>query len=137
MGQVKPQMRRGHLDLQAVDPSSLEVDELRSHLDHCRENLRRAIYHHHRLNVAPVIPVGDFLLHAREWTGRPAAELLRLVRSGGPISLAAAAELAGLAEAMRGDPAAAAVLWADEEPEPSSPPSCRSRARWVGPPPTT
>jgi len=112
--QVKPELRRGHLELQAVEPSSLKAGELGSHLDRCRENLRRAIYHHHRLNVAPVIAVGDFLVHAEEWTGRPAAELVHLVRVEGTLSLGAAAELARLSEAILGDPAAAALLSAEQ-----------------------
>ncbi|MDQ3972909.1 MAG: hypothetical protein M3276_00935, partial [Actinomycetota bacterium] len=116
-GRVKPAMRQGHLALQAVEPSSLEAGELRSHLARCRDNLRLAIYHHHRLNVAPVIPVGDFLVHAQEWTGRPAAELVGLVRGAGPLSLGAASELGRLAEALQGDPGAAALLWAGDGPD--------------------
>jgi len=115
--QVKPRLRRGHLELQAVEPSRLGAGELRRHLDRCRENLRQAIYRHHLLNVTPVIPVGDFLVHAQEWTGRPPAELVGLVRGQGALELPAGGELAGLAEALRGDAAAAARLWAAEEPE--------------------
>ncbi len=116
-GEVKPQLRRGHLELQAVEPASLETGELLDHLDRCRENLRQAVYHHHRLNVAPVIPVGDFLVQAQEWTGRPSAELVQLVKGGGPLTQGAAGELARLAGAVLRDPAAATVLWADDEPE--------------------
>jgi len=115
--QVKPRLRRSHLELQAVEPSRLGAGELRRHLDRCRENLRQAIYRHHLLNVAPVIPVGDFLVHAQEWTGRPPGELVGLVRGQGALELPAGGELAGLAEALRGDAAAAARLWAAEEPE--------------------
>lgn len=116
-GQVRPQMRRGHLELQAVEPSGLDAQGLRRHLDRCRENLRRAIHRHHRLNVAPVIPAGDFLVHAQEWTGRPPAELVGLVRGEGAPTLGAAGELAALAEALRSDPAAAARLSLSGEPE--------------------
>ncbi|MDQ3931532.1 MAG: PEP-utilizing enzyme [Actinomycetota bacterium] len=114
--QVKPDMRRRHLSLQSVNPRGLEAVELLSHLERCRENLRRAIDHHHRLNVAPVIPVGDFLLHAQEWTGRPTTELVRLVRAAGPVKGVAAGELERLVEAVRDDPAAAGLLSADEAP---------------------
>jgi len=115
-GETKPQMRRGHAQLQAVEPSSLGAGGLLSHLDRCRQNLQRAVYEHHRLNVAPVIPVGDFLVHAGEWTGRPLAELVRLVKGGEPLSLGAAAELKPLAGAIRDDPAAAALLSSGDEP---------------------
>jgi pyruvate,water dikinase len=116
-GQVKPQMRRAHLEVQAVDPRGLEADELRRHLDRCRENLRRAIHRHHSLNVAAVIPTGDFLVHAQEWTGRPSAELVGLVRGEGALALGAGPELAALAEALQGDPAAATRLSSGEEPQ--------------------
>jgi len=115
-GETKPEMRRGHAELQAVQLSGLDAGGLLSHLERCRQNLGRAVYHHHRLNVAPVIPVGDLLVHAGEWTGRPPAELVGLVVEGGPLSLGAAGELTRLAEAIRGDPPAAALLSSGDEP---------------------
>lgn len=116
-GEIKPRMRRGHLALQAIDPSRLEAGELSRHLDRCRKNLRRAVHRHHALNVAPVIPAGDFLVHAQEWTGRPSTDLVGLVRGEGPLALGAAGELAALGGALRSDPAAAARLDAGGEPE--------------------
>lgn len=114
--ETKPEMRRGHVELGAVALSCLGAGGLLSHLERCRQNVQRAVYHHHRLNVAPVIPVGDFLVHAREWTGRPPAELIGLVVEGAPLSLGAAGELTRLAEAIRHDPPAAALLSSGEEP---------------------
>ncbi|HVM14634.1 MAG TPA: PEP-utilizing enzyme [Egibacteraceae bacterium] len=113
---IKPAMRESHLMLQAVDPSNLDVDGLQGHLGRCRQNLHRAIHEHHRLNVAPVVPAGDFLVHAREWTGRAPATLVPLVRGDGPFALGAATELARLAEALRVDPAGDTLL-AGEDPD--------------------
>jgi len=113
--QTKPEMRSEHMELQAVDPASLPDGELLSHLQRCRRNLQRAVYEHHRLNVAPVIPAGDLLVQAGEWTGRSPAELVGLVSGAGPLSLGAAMELARLAGAVREDPAAAGVF-SDTEP---------------------
>lgn len=113
--QVKPAIRRGHDELAAVEPTALEVHELAAHLDHCRTNLWNSIYYHHRLNVAPVIPVGDFLAHAQQWTGHPAGELLALVQERGPAS-PAAPELVRLADALRADTAASDRVFADDEP---------------------
>lgn len=113
-GHVKPALRGAHLKLQAIVPSGLHDGELVEHLDGCRENLRRAIYNHHLLNVAPVIPAGDLLAHAREWTGRPVAELVALLRGDVPHTDGARSELAVLAEALRADPAARQLLRADE-----------------------
>jgi pyruvate,water dikinase len=114
--ETKPRMSAGHRALQAVAPTGLEARELLAHLDACRENLRRAVYEHHRLNIGPVLPVGDFLAHAREWTGLPAGELVGLVQAGGASNVAAGAELARLAAAVREDAAAAAMLSSGDEP---------------------
>jgi len=114
--QTKPEMRRDHMELQAVDPARLGTRQLLSHLQRCRRNLQRAVYEHHRLNVAPVIPVGDLLVHAGEWAGQSPAELVGLVSGGGPLSLGAAPELARLATAIREDPPAAAGVFSDDEP---------------------
>lgn len=112
---TKPAMRRDHLALQSVAARPRDGHGLRDYLDRCRDNLRRAIYHHHHLNVAPVIPAGDFLVHAAQWTGRPATELVQLIRGDDPPG--AAPELSELAAAMRDDPAGTAVLDADDRPE--------------------
>lgn len=113
---TKPGMRRDHLALQAAASRSRDPRELADYLHRCRENLRRSIYHHHRLNVAPVIPAGDFMVHAAEWTGRPTGELVALVREAGPVSLGAARELSRLAAALDGDPAGVAVLDSGDQP---------------------
>ncbi|MBA3749276.1 MAG: hypothetical protein H0W96_17530, partial [Solirubrobacterales bacterium] len=113
----KPDLRRAHLKLQAVDPSSLDAGGLCSHLDDCRRNLVRSIYHHHRLNTAPVLPAGDFLVHAQEWTGRPASELVALLRGGDAYAGAAAAERTSLTEALRADPTARRLLRAGKPGE--------------------
>lgn len=114
---TKPSMRRDHLALQAAAPRNGDAGELGDHLDRCRENLRRSIYQHHRLNVAPVIPAGDFLVHAAEWTGRPIADLVQLLRGAGPVSLGAAPELARFAAALADEPSAAALLADNHQPE--------------------
>lgn len=115
--ETKPGMSAGHRALQAVELTRLGASELISHLDSCREQLRRAVYEHHRLNIGPVIPVGDFLACARDWTGLPTGELVRLVQSDGPPNIAGGAELRRLAAAVREDRSAAAILSAENEPD--------------------
>lgn len=115
--ETKPRMSRAHRALQAVDLTSLETPELLSHLDRCRQNLQRAICEHHRLNIGPVIPVGDFLARAQEWTGLTLADLVGLVRGSGPPSMAGGAELRRLAAAVREDRTALADLRCDREPD--------------------
>lgn len=64
-----------------------------------------------------MIPAGDFLVHAAQWTGRPLSDLVGLVRGQGPMSLGAAAELSRLAEALRADPVGAEALASHDPPE--------------------
>jgi phosphohistidine swiveling domain-containing protein len=114
--EVKPAAIRDHLGLLAVDPSGLGADDLLAYLDRCRENQKHGAYIHHLFNMPALLPIGDFLVHAREWTGRPGAELLSLLQGVNPDPLGADDELKRLLVAVREDPAATAVLDAAGEP---------------------
>ena len=114
--EVKPAAIRDHLELLAVDPSGLEKDDLLSYLDRCRENQKHGAYIHHLFNMPALLPTGDFLVHAREWTGLPGAELLSLLQGVNPDPLGADDELERLVVAVREDSAAAAVLDSAGEP---------------------
>jgi pyruvate,water dikinase len=114
--EVKPVAIRDHLELLAVDPGGLEKDDLLAYLDRCRENQKHGAYIHHLFNMPALLPIGDFLVHARLWTGRPGAELLSLLQGVNPDPLGADDELERLLIAVREDSAAAAVLDAAGEP---------------------
>jgi phosphohistidine swiveling domain-containing protein len=114
--EVKPAATRAHLELLAVDPHSLDAGELLAYLDRCRDNQIQGAYLHHLFNVPALLPIGDFLVHAREWTGRPADELLGLLRGANPDPLGAADELARLVVALRRDRAALELLSTPAEP---------------------
>lgn len=113
---TKPALRRDHMALQIAGSHVRGAEGLRTYLDRCRDNLRRSIYHHHRLNVAPVIPMGDFLVHAADWTGRPCSELAQLVRSDGELPGGQDRQLAELAAVLRDHPSGVAALASDEPP---------------------
>jgi phosphohistidine swiveling domain-containing protein len=113
---VKPAAIRDHLELLAVDPSGLGADDLLAYLDRCRENQKHGAYIHHLFNMPALLPIGDFLVHAREWTGRSGAELLSLLQGVNPDPLGADDELERLVIAAGEDSAAAAVLDAAGEP---------------------
>ena len=114
--EVKPAAIRDHLELLAVDPSGLEKDDLLAYLDRCRENQKHGAYIHHLFNMPALLPIGDFLVHAREWTGLPGAELLSLLQGVNPDPLGADDELERLVVAVREDFVAAAVLDSAGEP---------------------
>lgn len=114
--ELKPAAVAAHRALQAVDPSALDIDALLAHLEACREHQKRMIVQHHTMNGAAFIPVGDFMVHAREWTDLPGAQVLALARGTAPESAGACAELDRLLAALRADPAARTTLEADGEP---------------------
>ena len=114
--EVKPTAIRAHLELLVVDPDTLDTTELLEYLDRCRQNQIQGAYIHHLFNVPALLPVGDFLVHAQEWTGRAAAELLGLLRGANPDPLGADKELERLVGALRLDAAARAVLTSAGEP---------------------
>ena len=113
---VKPGAVREHLELLAVDPAGLGTDDLLAYIDRCRENQIRSAYVHHLFNVPALLPVGDFLVHAQEWTGRSGAELLGLLRGANPDPLGADEDLGELIAAVRRDRAAVALLDSAGEP---------------------
>jgi rifampicin phosphotransferase len=108
--EAKPASIRAHLELQAVDPAALDGDELLAHLDRCREHQQRMIRQHHWFNAAAMIPVGDFIAHVAEWTGRPLGEFLALTRGSAPESAGSFPELDRLAAAIHASPSAQTLL---------------------------
>jgi phosphohistidine swiveling domain-containing protein len=108
--EAKPTSIRQNLELAAVDPSSLSTNDLLVHLGRCREQIAAMIQQHHRFNGAAIVPTGDFLVHALEWTGLPPATLLALLRGSASASAGASQELDALADAIREDEEARAAL---------------------------
>ena len=113
--EAKPDSIRAHLALQAVDPAALGRDELLEHLDRCREHQKRMIRQHHWFNPAALIPVGDFIAHVAEWTGRPLGEFLALTRGSAPESAGSFPELDRLAAVIHESPRARALLESDAD----------------------
>jgi phosphohistidine swiveling domain-containing protein len=114
--EVKPAAIRAHLALLEVDRDTLDTTGLLEYLDRCRENQIQGAYIHHLFNVPAFLPVGDFLVHAQEWTGRTAAELLGLLQGANPDPLGADEELEQLVGALRLDARATSVLMSAGEP---------------------
>ena len=112
----KPNAIAKHRELQAVDPDALSDDELVEYLGRCRDHHAAMITQHMRFTASAVVPTGDFLAHAGDWTGLPPAELLGLMRGASPVSAGASAELADLIAAIQADPAAQELLASDGDP---------------------
>ncbi len=96
--EVKPAAIRAHLALLKIDPDTLDTTGLLEYIDRCRENQIQGAYIHHLFNVTALLPVGDFLVCAQEWTGRAPAQLLGLLQGANPDPLGADQELEQLVE---------------------------------------
>lgn len=114
--ETKPAAIREQLAVQAVDPSTLSTEALVAHLERCHEHAKHQLYLHHFFNVPAMLPVGDFIAHAQEWTERPQVDLVGLLRGASPVSLGTAAELARLARAIGRDRRAHDLLSSSDEP---------------------
>jgi phosphohistidine swiveling domain-containing protein len=112
----KPTSIAAHRELQSVDPDALSDEELIAYLTRCRDHHIEMVYQHMRFTGAAVVPTGDFLAHAGDWTGLPSAELLGLMRGASPVSSGASAEFERLLAAIAGDPAARELLESDGDP---------------------
>ncbi len=97
----KPEIAAENRALQSVDARGLDDEALIAHLQRCFDAATRGVYRHHSLNATALLPVGDFLVHMREWTGLGPAEVLPLFRGASRVSQGATAELDALSEAIR------------------------------------
>jgi rifampicin phosphotransferase len=112
----KPTSVQAHYEIQAVDPDELSDEALVGYLRRCRDHHASMIRQHMAFTGTAVIPPGDFLVHAREWTGLSTVKLLGLMRGASLISGGASPQHAALVSAYRADPAAREALDADEDP---------------------
>ena len=101
--EVKPALAAEGRALLADDLASLSDAELVAHLQRAFEFIRKATFYHHRFNFCGMLPVGDFLVHAIEWTGLPPGELLQTMKGLSPESAGATAELAFVKRAIEAD----------------------------------
>jgi pyruvate,water dikinase len=109
--ELKPASIKAHKNLQAVDPSALDDEKLAEHVRECEAHLDRMIEQHHSLNISAMLPVGDFMAHAAEWTGMGLGAILQVLRGASPISCgAAASELDALTTAINEDAEAKKAL---------------------------
>jgi pyruvate,water dikinase len=106
----RPRLKAQADPLLAEGLSTASDSQLADHMRRATEFLRDAAFIHHRLNFCAILPVGDFLVHAMEWTGLSAGDLLQPMRGLSPASAGALDELTGLCTALRASPEALASL---------------------------
>lgn len=75
----KPEIRELNRELNVVEPSDLDDLEFIDHITECRRTLIDWIVRHHRLDLCAFLPIGDFLIHIVDWTGRSESELIGLL----------------------------------------------------------
>jgi phosphohistidine swiveling domain-containing protein len=114
--EVKPASIRSHLALQGVDPRQLAHEDLLEHLSACYGHLLRMFEQQYRFVAPALLPTGDFVAQISELTGTSPAELLVLTRGSAPVSAGAEDGLERLAEAIREDEQAGAMLRSGDPP---------------------
>jgi rifampicin phosphotransferase len=112
----KPASIKRHRELQSVDPDELSDEHLAAYLTRCREHHIEMIYQHMRHTGAAMVPIGDLLVHAVDWTGVPPAEVLSMMRGAAPVSAGASSELGRMIAAFKADPAARERLESEGDP---------------------
>ena len=103
--------------LLAEDLAKATDAQLADHMRRATALLKEAVFTHHRLNFCSLLPVGDFLIHAMDWTGLPAGDLLQAMRGLSPVSAGATEELVELRKALLRSPDALTLVksTADDE----------------------
>jgi pyruvate,water dikinase len=117
--ETKPALVARRDELDAVDLGALDDEALVEHIVECHEALAEGWVNHHAHNSLALLPVGDFLVHASMWTGRPPAELLAALAGSSRISEGGGEQMEALAAAVADDPGARALL-AEGELEPAA-----------------
>jgi len=113
---AKPTAIAKHRELQAVDPDALSDADLAAYLTRCRDHHSAMMTQHMRFTAGAILPVGDFLAHAGDWTGVPHAELLGLMRGASEVSSGGSKEMLRLKQAFAKDASAHQALDADVDP---------------------
>jgi pyruvate,water dikinase len=108
--ELRPDMAARGRALLSEDLSAASDAQLADHVRRATELLKHAVFTHHRLNFCSLLPVGDFLIHAMEWTGLSAGDLLQAMRGLSPVSAGAVDELVDLRKALLQAPDALALV---------------------------
>lgn len=114
--EAKPASIRAHLALQRVNPRELSGERVLEHLAACYGHLLRMFEQQYRFAAPALLPTGDFVAQISALTGTSPAELLVLTRGSAPVSAGTEDGLERLAEAIRDDERARAILGSGDRP---------------------
>lgn len=106
----RPELAAKGKALLAEDLAKATDAQLADHMRRATALLKEAVFTHHRLNFCSLIPVGDFLIHAMDWTELSAGDLLQAMRGLSPVSAGATEELVELRKALLKTPDALALV---------------------------
>ena len=111
--EVKPMFAAEARRLRDEDLARASNPQLADHVCRATGFLDSAAFWHHRLNFCVMVPLGDYLVRAMDWTGLSPSELLAPMRGLSPVSAGAQAEIEALRPAIQSDGAAVMLLLSD------------------------
>lgn len=117
-GTLKPARFAAHLRLLRVPLAALDDAALLAHVDDCLAVYAESTELHGYLSVPAMLAVGDFLVHASEWTGKSPSALIGALAHTSPVSAGDEPARRALLAALRAD--AGARAWLDEAEEPGA-----------------
>jgi pyruvate,water dikinase len=99
--------------VQSMKLSALDDAALITHLEEMAALVDEQMRDHFLRATASMLPVGDFIVHACEWTGCSREEAVALLNGYSPYSVEAVKEMEAVAEAIRRDREARRILDAE------------------------
>ena len=90
--EIKPDSIRRNLELQSINPASLDNEDLVEHMTDCYQNVGEMLYRHHIFTIPSLIPVGLYAGNVCQWSGASPGEVLNLLKGSSPVSRGLAAD---------------------------------------------
>lgn len=112
----KPERYQAHLRLLRVALPPLDDAALVAHIGACIAVYGQSTDLHGYLSVPALLAVGDFLVHAQEWTGWPTSKLIATLSLTSAVSAGDEPERRAILAALRQDAEARTLLEAADEP---------------------
>lgn len=114
---VRPAVTHANRELSSLLRGGMCEAELSEYLDACRDNYISMVACHQSFTLMVLIPVGDYLAHAGQWTGLEVDHLVRLLRRKPTHAVELSADLSKAVSAIKADPVSAALLASSTQPK--------------------